>query len=326
VLDTVRELEIRPEIQSIAFSTEIPLVQGRDKRRFFQIEGQIPADSNNRHEALKNAVSANFHEVLNIPLLKGRYFNDSDDKNNPQVTLINQSFVNKYFAGEDPIDQRISQDGGESWFTVRGVVGDIREVGINIEPTPTFYVPWVASWQYDLQLLVKTKAPFASTVNLVTDIIHKVNVQQAIASAEAYDFIKDESIASSKLVGLLVSLFAILAFLITLSGVMGVVAYNVSQRRKEIGIRIALGANPNRIRGLFALQGLSLCGIGIAVGAFVMVFISPVLGDVLFETDPLNFPLYLLTAFMIALVAAVAMLLPIRQATSVEPNDALREQ
>ena len=166
----------------------------------------------------------------------------------------------------------------------------------------------------------------SSITPLITDIVHEVNPLQPIESVTSFEFIKDKSMASSTLVGLLVSMFALLAFLITLSGVMGVMAYSVSQRRKEIGIRVALGANPKRIRALFAIQGLSLCAVGVALGAFIMAFISPLLGSVLYQTDPLNLTMYLITAGVVMLVAAVAILLPIREATAIEPNEALREQ
>jgi ABC-type antimicrobial peptide transport system permease subunit len=160
----------------------------------------------------------------------------------------------------------------------------------------------------------------------VTEIIHGVNSRQAVANVSTLQFIKDNSLSSSKLVGLLVSLFALLAFLITLSGVIGVVGYNVSQRRKEVGIRVALGANPKRIRTLFVIQGLSLGVAGIALGAFIMAFLSPLLGGVLFETNPLNSTIYLGTALVIGVAATAAILLPAQQATSIQPNEALREQ
>ncbi len=124
----------------------------------------------------------------------------------------------------------------------------------------------------------------------------------------------------------MVSLFAALAFLITISGVIGVVAYNISQRKKEIGIRVALGADPKRIRNLFTIQGMSLATGGIVIGAFTMAFLSPLLGSVLFETNPLDLSIYLATALVVTLVSAGAILLPTRQATSIQPNEALREQ
>ena len=124
----------------------------------------------------------------------------------------------------------------------------------------------------------------------------------------------------------MVSTFAVLAFLITLSGVIGVVAYNVSQQRKEIGIRVALGATPQKIRKLFVFQGLSLALAGLALGAAIMFFASPLLAQVLYKTDPANPLIYLITAFAVGSVAALAILLPTQQAMSIQPMEALREQ
>ncbi len=326
VLETVRKLEAIPEITSVGFASEIPLVKGRDKRRFFQIEGQPPVDRDERPDAIQNEVSANFHQMLSIPLLQGRYFNESDDENSPRVILINQTFADKYFINDEPLGKRLSFNDGKTWQTIRGVVGDIREVGVNIEPVPTIYAHWIIGWHYDLQLLINTNVPSSTITSLVADIVHEVNPLQPLESVTSFEFIKDNSMASSTLVGMLVSMFALLAFLITLSGVMGVVAYNVSQRRKEIGIRVALGANPKRIRALFAIQGLSLCAGGVALGAFIMAFISPLLGSVLYQTDPLNLIMYFATAGVVMLVSTIAILLPISQATTIEPNEALREQ
>jgi len=326
VLETARKLEALAEINQVAFASEVPLVKWRDKRRFFQIEGQPPVDRDERPDAVQNEVSANFHQLLSIPLLQGRYFNDTDDKNSPRIILINKAFADTYFIGEDPLGKRLSFDDGKTWKTIRGVVGDIREVGVNIPPVPTFYLHWIVSWRYELQLLINTNVPISTITPLVADIVHQVDLLQPVESVTSFEFIKDKSMASSTLVGILVSMFALLAFLITLSGVMGVVAYNVSQRRKEIGIRVALGANPKRIRALFAIQGLSLCAGGVALGAFIMAFVSPLLGTVLYQTDPLNLTMYLVTASVVMNVAAIAILLPIRQATAIEPNQALREQ
>ena len=326
VQQVARELEAIPEIEHVGFSSEVPLVKGRDKRRFFQIEGRQLLHEDERPDALKNEVSANFHQVLNIPLIQGRYLANSDDKHSPGAIVINQAFAREFFDGENPVGQRISLDLGANWLTIRGVVGDIREVGIKIPPVPTFFVPWIERWQYDLQLLISSKAPLSTLIPMVKEAVKRANPKQAIESFSTYEYIKEASLASTKLVGFLVTLFALLAFLITLSGVVGVVAYNVTQRRKEIGIRVALGANPDNIRTMFIIQGLVLCGIGLFIGVLTMVFLAPMLTNVLFEVTPINLPIYLLTAVTVILVAALAMLWPIRQATNVQPNQALREQ
>ena len=326
VVEVAAKLTSLPEINNVAFSSEVPLQQGRDKRRFFQIEGQAPVHVDERPEALKNEVSANFHQVLNIPLLQGRYLQDIDDKNSPKVCLISQSFAEKYFNNEEPVGRRISLDEGVTWLTIKGVVGDIREVGIDITPVPTFYVPWIANWHYDLQLLVNTKNSEAQLYKIIRNVIDSINPKQAIASIDKFTFIKERSIASAKLVGVLMSLFALLAFLITLSGVIGIVTYSISQRRKEIGIRLALGANPRQVRRLFVLQGMTLCLVGLSIGASIMIFISPFLHELLFKTEAVNFLMYTAVAVSVMLVATVTTFISAKEATRVQPNQALREQ
>ncbi|WP_448549542.1 ABC transporter permease [Thalassotalea fusca] len=324
--EVARKLEALPEIDHVGFSSEVPLIKGRDKRRFFQIEGGPLIHPDERPEAIQNEVSANFHQVMNIPLMEGRFLLDSDDKHSPGTVVVNQVFAREFFPDTSPIGQRISFDLGKTWSTIRGVVGDIREVGVNLPPIPTVFAPWIERWRYDLQLLVSSDAPMSTLMPTIKDAVMSVNPEQAIESFSTYEYIKEASLASTKLVGVLVSLFATLAFLITLSGVVGVVAYNVTQRRKEIGIRVALGANPDDIRKLFIIQGLTLCGLGLIAGVLIMVLIAPTLSNVLFDVAPVNLPIYLVMALIVSIVAVFAMLWPVKQATNVQPNQALREQ
>ncbi|MEW6982480.1 ABC transporter permease [Colwelliaceae bacterium 6471] len=325
--DAAQRLESKVEIEQVAFTTNFPVTEGRRELSFFQIEGRPPADRSERPDALRAVVSPNYHQILAIPLLEGRYLKDSDDETNPGTILINKEFAGQFFTNENPIDKRISLDQGKTWLTVRGVVADAREMGVDIAPVPTFYSTFseYSRWSW-IKMLIKTRVPLNTISNSIVDTLHDINPEQAVQSITTLDVLKEESLSSDNLVGQLVTMFAILAFAIALSGVVGIVAYNVSQRRKEIGIRVALGANPKRIRTLFAMHGLSLCAIGIAIGALVMAFISPALSSVLFETEALNLLMYLITAVVLSTFAAIAILVPVQQATAIQPNHALREQ
>ena len=320
-------LESKTEIEQVAFTTAFPEVEGKRPLSFFQIEGRSPININERPEALNVVVSANYHQLLGIALLKGRYFLDTDDAQSPGSILINKAFADTFLSDENPIQQRISLDYGKTWLTIRGVVANSRELGADIAPVPSFYSTFdeYHRWSW-LKMLIKTPQTLSQLNKIITETVLDLNANQAIDSMTTLNALKKESLSSENLVGQLVALFAILAFVIALSGVVGVVAYNISQRRKEIGIRVALGANPKRIRMHFIVQGLFLCGIGIGIGGLVMAFISPVLVKVLFDTQALNLFVYLVTGTLITLFASFAMLLPVRQATRIEPNQALREQ
>jgi len=325
--DAAQRLENKVEIEEVAFTTTFPMSEGRRQLSFFQVEGRPPADSSERPDALRAVVSPNYHQVLAVPLLAGRYLKDTDDENNPGSIIVNKLFADTFFANENPIDKRISLDQGKTWLTIRGVVADAREMGVGIAPVSTFYSTFseYARWSW-IKMLISTQVPLNAISDSIIDTIHEINPEQAIGNITTLDTLKEEFLSSDNLVGQLVTLFAVLAFAIALSGVVGIVSYNVSQRRKEIGIRVALGANPKRIRTLFAVQGLSLCAIGIAIGALVMAFISPALASILFETEALNLLMYLITGIAVSIFAAMAILVPVQQATAIQPNQALREQ
>ncbi len=325
--ETAHRLERKGEIDSVAFTTTFPMTEGRRQLSFFQIEGRAPIDSSERPDALRSVVSYNYHQVLDVPLLQGRYLQESDDENNPGSILINKRFAELFFEGDSAIGQRISLDEGKSWLSIRGVVANTREMSVDTAPVATFYSTFMeySRWSW-LKMLIRTKVPLNVISEGIADTIHEINPKQAIQSISTLSLLKEGSLSSANLVGRLVTIFALLAFVIALSGVIGIVAYNISQRRKEIGIRVALGANPKRIRLHFVVQGLSLCAIGIALGAFIMAFISPLLETILFDTESLNLPIYLITALVVAVFATIATLLPVRQATAIQPNLALREQ
>ena len=325
--ETAHRLESKVEIEQVAFSATYPMIEGRRQLTFFQIEGSPPIDSSERPDALRAAVSPSYHQVLDIPLLQGRYLKESDNENNPGSILINKHFAEVFFAAENPIDKRISLDKGKSWLSIRGVVSNTREMSVDIAPVATFYSTFMeySRWSW-MKMLIKSQVPLNDIKTSITDTIHGINPKQSVNNITTLNDLKEKSLSSANLVGQLVAMFALLAFGIALSGVVGIVGYDVSQRKKEIGIRVALGANPKRISVLFAVQGMSLCAIGIALGAFIMAFISPALGTVLFETEPLNVPMYLITAVVVSLFAALAILLPVKQATAIQPNQALREQ
>ena len=326
VRETSRILQEMSGIDGVAYSSGVPLSAGRRVNSFFQIEGQPPMQSSERPELENIAVSANYHALLDIPLLSGRYLSEADDEHNPGNIVINQVFAERYFTDVNPVGQRISTDLGKTWKTIRGVVGNVREMGIDSPPTPTIYSPYIESWWYELRFLISSDANINQLRQVVEEAVSQVNSKQAIADMSTMQFIRDAWLSSSRLVGMLVSGFALLAFLITLSGVIGVVAYNVSQQRKEIGIRVALGATPQKVRKLFVLQGLALTGAGLLLGAGIMLFVSPLLEQVLYQTRAIDPIMYFGTAITVILVAGLAILLPTQQAMAIQPMEALREQ
>ncbi len=321
------KLELKPGIDQVAYATTFPMIEGRQQLSLFQIEGRPPKDSSQRKGALRVVVSENYHRVLAIPLRQGRYFAKTDGENETGGVIVNQAFVDSFFADENPIDKRISLDQGKTWLAVHGVVADTREMGVDIPPEPTCYtlLNQYPRWSW-LKLLIRTEEPLSNVSNSILETIHDINPEQAVANLTTLTLLKEESLASADLVGRLVALFASLAFAIALCGVVGIVAYNVNLKRKEIGIRVALGANPKRIRAHFLVQGLSLCALGICIGIVVMALVSPVMASVLFETSTFDSLVYFGTGLVVALAALIAILAPVQKAMTIEPSSALKEQ
>jgi putative ABC transport system permease protein len=292
----------------------------------FEAEAQNLSADEPRPRALASTVSEDYHKVLNIPLKYGRLFSPQDDENNQQVVIVNQSLADHFFESSNAIGKRLSLDAGANWLTVVGVVADIRSAGLDQEEGDAFYTPFLQRPTMRVKLLVKSKGDPLLLAKPISDFIHQLDPQQAIASINTMSEIREQWLASPRLVAILVGLFGLLAFMITLSGVVGVVAYNVSQRSREIGIRMAIGATPKKILNMLLVDGSKLTIIGMLVGAASMIMITPAIGDFLYQTSPFDPSIYLTCSLLLFVVALLAMAAPAKQATRLDPMHALRDE
>ncbi len=326
-----RELPSHPQIGGVGASSTVPLEDIPNRSQAIRIEGHSSIDNTEDIAVFSTTVSKDYFDVLDISLLTGRYFYDSDDTNSPPVYIINQAMQDRYFPGENPIGKRLSADDGVSWGEIIGVVGNSRSVALDTPAVETVFAPYLqfSPLQFTmnrLNLFVESTGSGNEVKNYLADTIHSFDPQQAITRIVEMEQIRDSWLSAPRLIAQLIGLFALLAFAITLSGVVGVVAYNVSQRLKEIGIRVALGANPMRVRSLLTLQGMLLGVIGLSIGAVIMVFAAPSLSRLLYETSPVDIVVYLSIAVIIAVMAVVAISLPAERAVRVDPSKALRDQ
>lgn len=325
------ELPAHPEINGVGASSTIPLEDLPNRGQDIRIEGHSTIDNTENIAVFANRVSKDYFDVLDIPLLSGRYFLDSDDENSPPVYIINQATADRYFPEENPIGKRLSIDEGISWGDIVGVVGNSRAMGLDTAAIETVFMPYLQlpPTQFSLgrmNLFIASTATGDEVRNYIADTVHAFDPAQAITKIVEMQQIRDSWLSTPRLVTQLISLFALLAFAITLSGVVGVVAYNVSQRFKEIGIRMALGANPMRVRSLLTLQGVALTLLGLAIGSVVMIFAAPSLSRLLYATSPVDIAVYLATALAISIMALFAISIPTNRAVKVDPSRALRDQ
>ena len=325
------ELISHPEITGVGVSSTIPLQDLPNRTGGMRIEGHSTIDSTQELSVFANIVSSDYFQVLDIPLMSGRFFTDRDDNRSPTVFIINQAMADRYFPDESPVGQRLSFDGGQNWGEIVGVVSNSRVIGLDQPPVETLFgaylqLPEVQFTNNRLNLFVRADSSGEGLRGYIADRIHQYDAAQAITRITELGQIHANWLSTPQLVTQLIGLFALLAFAITLSGVIGVVSYTVSQRFKEIGIRVALGASPLKIRTMLTLEGLAYSVTGLLIGGLIMLLAAPSLSALLFQTSPVDVGIYLGVALVISLVAVVAISVPVNRAVRIDPWQALREQ
>ena len=328
VLDFHRRLQAgladQAGILSTASSLSFPLGGNRPFGFEFQIEGRAVDQDGSVPRADFRSVSPGYFSTLGIPLISGRNFTDNDGPEGPQVVLVNQSLARKYWGKENPVGNRVTADSGKTWNTVVGVVGDVRQYGLDAGPADEMYAPFAQSPVREGQFLVRTTADPASAGKRVSDVVHRLDPGQPVAKLRTLDQLKGESLASPRLTALLLGLFSLLALVITCAGLAGVIAFSVSQRSQEIGVRMALGAGRSEVLGMVVLEGMRLVAAGLVLGLAGALLLTRLMSTHLFQvqaTDPLTF---VSTAAVLVAVAVGACLIPARRAASVDPMVALR--
>ena len=293
----------------------------------FQIEGRQLQPGEAPPASTFASVSPDYFKTLGIPLRAGRFFaaSDSDEFKASNVVLINEAAKRQLWPNEDPIGKRISADGGQHWAQIVGVVGDVREFGLDHPPTPEFYAPQAQNAQ-PATLIVRTVADPSSMTRALTHAVHDVDSQTAVTHVLTIEQARYESLASPRVTTTLLGIFGGLALLIATAGIGGIMALMVSQRVRELGIRIALGASSTNILGTILGRGVLLAGLGIAIGIAGAVALTGLVKSLLFEVPPTDVLTFGVVGLTLLAAAAVASFLPARRAASVDPNVALRAE
>jgi hypothetical protein len=325
-LPLIDRLQSQPGVTSVAITNAVPLAGGAPGTTRFDIEGRVTDDPERRPTSDTRIASSKYFETIGIPLVSGRVFSDLDtDESNP-VIVINKSMA-KYWDGTDPVGSKISTDRGEHWFTVVGVVGDVRQFGLAQETVAQLYVPLTQTPQgFAGQVLVRTTGDPTSFANTLRNTVHLVDSTLPVEQVQTLDDLRSEALAAPRLTATLLAIFAALALLVTLAGIGGVIATSVTQRTKEFGLRMALGAGRDSVLTMVIRQGLSLVVIGLAVGVAGALVAGRVLNAYLYQTAPRDPIIFAGVAALFILCGIIACLIPARRATTVDPLIALRAE
>jgi putative ABC transport system permease protein len=319
------ELKTLPGARATAISTTLPM-SGSDIGVGFSIDGRA-VDPSIRTSAAFFAVSPDYFTTMGIPIVRGRGFTERDDEQAPGVLVLSESMAAKFFAGEDPIGKRITISYNKTGpREIVGIAGDVKQGSLTEARAPQMYTPFVQTpWPF-LAAVVRTAAAPEATAGALRQALTRIDPTQSAGEIRTLEEYVARSIATPRFTALLVGSFAALALLLAGFGLYGVMAYSVAQRSREIGIRMALGAQPADVRTLVVGQAVRMGAIGLAVGLAGAFAATRVLDSLLFGVtagDPATFAAVSAALMTVLLFAAY---LPARRATRVDPIVALRTE
>jgi putative ABC transport system permease protein len=329
--ELLRRVEGLPGVESAGVITFMPLSFSGMKFSF-SVEGRTNPSDTNLPFAFFRVISPDYFRALNIPLLRGRFFDSRDSQDSPPVMVVNRRLAEQFWPGEDPTGKRLKigpADSPNPWAVIVGVVGDVRQQGFYGDQLPEFYVPYAQerrSWMSPKDLLVRTTGDPGALAGAVREAVWAVDKDQPVSNVRTMDQVFAAAISRERFQMLMLTLFATLALVLACIGLYGVISYMVAQRTHEIGVRMALGAQAGDVLTLVIRQGMLLAGVGLIIGIAIGIAVTRVLSDMLYGVgarDPLTFvgvPVLLL------LVAFLACYIPARRATRIDPLTALRNE
>jgi len=324
ITELIAQLDALPGVQSAAVANDLPL-RGTDLTNYPTLEGRPPAGLNERILTGVHAIGPRYFKAMSIPLRAGREFTERDVDRSSVVTVVNETAARLFWPGEEAIGKRFRFGGGRAeWIEVVGVVGDVRHEGLQEEAGPHVYLPLLQVPWPTLKVALRSNLAPTALASAVRQQVQAIDPQQPVSDVKTMSEIMAQSVAPRRLTLSLFSLFAIVALMLAAVGIYGVIAYTVGQRTREIGIRMALGAQPRDVLKLVVGQGMLLALIGVGLGLMAALVLTRLMASLLFGVRPSDPMTFASIALLLGGVALVACYLPARRATKVDPMIALR--
>jgi predicted permease len=316
-------LESAPGVTDVAYSDVEPLGILSGWWEPIQVQGYVPGESENM-KIYRSVVSPGYFRLMRIPLLEGRDFTEHDDEKAAPVLVVNQSFARRFFAGRNPLGQQVH--GWGEWFTVVGMVKDSKYLNLTEAPRPYFYVAFRQVYRADMGLAVyvRTAGGLSAAADLMRREVRGIDPNVTVIDAVPLAEHVVHTLYAEKIAANLLSVLGILALLLAAVGLYSVMAYAVTQRTHEIGIRMALGATRKDVMKLIVGQGFVLTLAGIGAGLIAALALTRLLTSFLYGTTTTDPATFIGVAVLLASVALLASYIPARRATKVDPMVALR--
>jgi putative ABC transport system permease protein len=316
-----------PGVASAAVATDLPLTNTGNSVGI-AIEGRADPAPDRMPIIITRVVSPAYFKTMSIPLLDGRVFAESDKADLPPVVVISETMAHRFWPGENALGKRIKigrSTSSRPWMTVAGVVKDVRQFELIIEPKPQMYIPYQQAEFFEPRaLVIGTNFDPLSLAGTVRQTVWEIDKNQPVSDISTMEELVADSVARQRFSMLLLGIFASLALVLAAVGIYGVMSYSVAQRTREIGIRMALGAQRSDVLKMTIGGGLRLVLIGAAIGLVAALILTRVMSSLLFgvsPTDPLTF---LSISLVLVSVAVLASYFPALRATRVDPMFALR--
>jgi len=325
--DVMNRIQALPGVEAVAYSSLLPL-EGSDELWGYWIVGQESSDGQENGSTLFYRVSPGYFQAMGIPLARGRDLAWTDGPDAPRVAVISRSLADQYFPEGNAVGQRIrfGTDDDDPEVEVVGVAGTVQHYSLGETFSPQVYVPFQQVPSGYLNFVVRSPLPLASLSGGIMEAVEAVDPDQVVMGLQAADDMVAESISMPRFRALLMTGFGAMALLLATVGLYGVLAYSVSRRRKEIGVRMALGASRGSVLGLVLREGLPLVGIGLAVGLIGALGLTRVLQAMLFGVGARDPAVFVGVPLVLVAVATSAMVVPARRASRVDPVRTLGEE
>ena len=322
-----------PGVTSAAVTSHLPLDEAGKFDNTIHVDGTPPPPPGFDHNSQLNWIAGDYWQTLRIPLRSGRLLDARDSAGAPPAIVVNEAFAKKFLAGMDPLGQRVQifnnrwNDGSSQWrWTIVGVVADTRQMAADRDPRPEIYLSMQQQASNTAMLVVRTAGNPSALISPVRQALAALDPQIPLSRPATLEEVLARSVAGRRAEALLLGLFGGVALLLASLGIYGLIAHSVAQRTQEIGIRMALGAQPAQVLRMVLRQGLTLAALGVVSGLLLSLGATRALEGLLFgvpRTDPLT---YASVAALLVGVAMLASLLPARRATRVDPVLALRAE
>ena len=324
-VNQIREL---PGVQGVAGTAFLPMTGGGIGTRFYRLDRPTPADGQAPSTQVR-PITPGFFRTMGTPLRAGRDFTEADREGAPAVAIVSEGVVRQLYPGENPLGKRLQVNArgpNGQQVEIVGVVGDARLGSLDTETRAAVYLPNAQLSVGLMTFVVRTAVPPLSLANSVAGVVRKLDPEVPVADVRTMEQVLGLSLARPRTLSVLLTAFAVIALLLAAVGVYGVMSYSVSQRTREIGVRMALGATAESVFKMVLGQALRLVAAGTVAGLIAAALLTRLLETLLFQTGTLDGLTFAATATVLVAVATLAALLPARRGTRVSPIEALRAE